>query len=70
MTEENKKENIRIELEGAEKTLAEADLLFQNGFISGAVSRLYYSVLYIIRAVLLTKGLSYIFQADEVQRRS
>lgn len=57
MTEENKKANIQAELEGAEKTLLEADLLFKNGFFKGAVSRLYYSLLYNVRALLLTKGL-------------
>jgi uncharacterized protein (UPF0332 family) len=57
MTEENKKENIKVELEAASKTLLEADLLFKNGFVNGAVSRLYYSLLYNIRALLLAKGL-------------
>jgi len=57
MTEENKKENIKAELEGAAKTLLEADLLFKNSFSKGAVSRLYYSLLYSIRALLLIKGL-------------
>lgn len=40
MTEENKKENIKAELEGAAKTLLEVDLLFKNSFFKGAVSRL------------------------------
>jgi uncharacterized protein (UPF0332 family) len=57
MTEENKKENIKAELEGAAKTILEADLLFKNSFFKGAVSRLYYSLLYSIRALLLIKGL-------------
>ena len=57
MMEENKRENIQAELDGAEKTLLEAELLFKNGFFKGAVSRLYYSLLYSIRALLLTKGL-------------
>ena len=57
MTEENKKENIKAELEGAAKTLLEADLLFKNSFFKGAVSRLYYSLLYSIRALFLIKGL-------------
>jgi len=57
MMEENKRENIQAELDGAEKTLLEADLLFKNGFFKGAVSRLYYSLLYSMRALLLTKGL-------------
>ena len=57
MTGENKRENIKVELEMASKILSEADLLFENGFYSGAVSRLYYSLLHTIRALLLTKGL-------------
>ena len=57
MREENKRGNIQAELEGAEKTLSEANLLFKNGFFKGAVSRLYYSLLYSVRALLLTKGL-------------
>ncbi|MFH1758827.1 MAG: HEPN domain-containing protein [Pseudomonadota bacterium] len=57
MTEENKRENIKAELEEAAKTLLEADLLFKNSFFKGAFSRLYYALLYSIRAVLLTKGL-------------
>ncbi|ODS31043.1 MAG: hypothetical protein SCARUB_03849 [Candidatus Scalindua rubra] len=57
MTEENKKVNIKIEMDRALKTFLEADLLFKNGFIIGAVSRLYYFILYHIRALLLTKGL-------------
>ncbi len=44
-------------MEGAAKAIAEADLLFANGFFKGAVSRLYYSLLYTIRALLLTRGL-------------
>lgn len=56
MKEENKRENIKNELDRASKTLLEADLLFNNNFITGAVSRLYYSLLYTIRALLLTKG--------------
>jgi len=57
VTEENKKENIKTELDRASKTLLEAELLFNNGFIPGAISRLYYFLLYNIRAILLTKGL-------------
>lgn len=57
MTEENKKENIKVELDRAMKTLLEANLLFKNDFIVGAVSRLYYFLFYNIRALLLTKGL-------------
>ena len=57
MTDENKRENIRVAMDKASKTLSEADLLFNSGFITGAVSRLYYSLLHSVRALLLTKGL-------------
>jgi len=56
MMEENKRENICAELERASEALSAALLLSENGFISDAVSRLYYFVLYHIRALLLTKG--------------
>jgi uncharacterized protein (UPF0332 family) len=57
MIEENKRENIREELERAVKAMGAAGLLFENGFLNDAVSRLYYSLLHEIRALLLTKGL-------------
>ena len=57
MTEENKKKSIESELEKASDTLLQAELLFTNGFITGAVSRLYYFLLYYVRALLLTKDL-------------
>lgn len=57
MNEENKRENIREEIERAEEAIRAANLLFENGFIKDAVSKLYYSFLYSIRALLLTKGL-------------
>ena len=57
MTEENRKENIRAELERAAEALKAADLLFENGYVGDTVSRLYYVVLYHVRAILLSKGL-------------
>ncbi len=57
MNEENKRENIREEIERAQEAKRAADLLFKNGFLKDAVSKLYYSLLYSIRALLLTKGL-------------
>jgi uncharacterized protein (UPF0332 family) len=57
MTDENKKENIRNELDRASKTIEAANILFNNGFLNDAISRLYYFLLYNIRALLLTKGL-------------
>jgi uncharacterized protein (UPF0332 family) len=57
MNEENKRENIREEIERANEALKAANLLYENGFPKDAVSKLYYSLLYSIRALLLTKGL-------------
>jgi uncharacterized protein (UPF0332 family) len=57
MIEKNKRENIRAELERASEALSAAILLYENGFISDAISRLYYFLLYHIRALLMTKGL-------------
>ena len=57
MNEENKRENIREEIERADEAIKAANLLFENGFLKDAVSKLYYSLLYSIRALLLTKGL-------------
>lgn len=57
MTELNKKENIAEELSRAQRALAEANLLFENGYLHGAVSRLYHYLLYVVRALLLSRGL-------------
>jgi uncharacterized protein (UPF0332 family) len=57
VNEENKKVNIREEIERANEATRAAHLLFENGFVRDAVSKIYYSLLYSIRAVLLTEGL-------------
>ncbi len=57
MREENKRENIKEEMDRAIKAMEAATLLFDNGFFNDAISRLYYFLLYNIRALLLTKGL-------------
>jgi uncharacterized protein (UPF0332 family) len=57
MIEENKRENIREEIERATEARRAAELLFSNDFIKDAVSKLYYVLLYSIRALPLTKGL-------------
>jgi uncharacterized protein (UPF0332 family) len=53
----NQRDNIRAELERAMEALAAATLLHENGYINDAISRLYYFVLYNVRALLLSKGL-------------
>ena len=57
MIEENKRENIREEIVRATEARRGAELLFNNDFIKDAVSKLYYFLLYSIRALLFTKGL-------------
>ena len=57
MTAENKKENIKEELARAEDCLRSAELLVSHGQIADAVSRLYYYVYHVVRALLLSKGL-------------
>ncbi len=57
MTDDNIKVNIQSELARAHQVREAADLLFNNGFYSDGISRLYYFLLHCIRALLLTKGL-------------
>jgi uncharacterized protein (UPF0332 family) len=57
VNEENKKANIREEIDRAKDAIRAANLLFENGFVRDGVSKLYYSLLYNIRALLLTEGL-------------
>jgi uncharacterized protein (UPF0332 family) len=57
VNEENKKANIREELDRASESIRAAHLLFEHGFVRDAISKIYYSLLYSIRAVLLTEGL-------------
>jgi uncharacterized protein (UPF0332 family) len=57
VNEENKKANIREEIDRANEAIRAAHLLFENGFVRDAVSKIYYSLLYSIRAMLLTEGL-------------
>ncbi len=57
MNEENKKENLREEIQRANESLKAAELLFENEFTRDAVAKLYYTLLYMVRAILLTKGL-------------
>ena len=57
MTAANKAAAIAEELARAESALAASSLLAEGGFPTDAVSRLYYSLLYRVRALLLTQGL-------------
>jgi len=57
MNEDNKKENIREEIDRAKEAIRAAQLLFENGFVRDAISKLYYSLLYSVRGLLMAKGL-------------
>ena len=57
MNEENKRHNIQEEMNRADEAMRTSELLYENGFIKDAVSKLYYSVIYSVRSLLLTKGL-------------
>jgi len=57
MTDFNRAADIAEELARAESALAASTLLADGGFPSDAVSRLYYSLLFRVRALLLTLGL-------------
>jgi len=57
VNEENKRYNIQEEMTRADEAMRASELLYENGFIKDAVSKLYYSVLYSIRGLLLTKSL-------------
>jgi uncharacterized protein (UPF0332 family) len=57
LTEVNKKQNIREEIGRAASAMRAAVLLFENGLPNDAVSKLYYFLLYHVRALLLSKGL-------------
>ena len=50
MTEENKKKNIKAELEQAEEVFRGAVALKENGFFKDAVSRFYYAAFHTLRA--------------------
>jgi uncharacterized protein (UPF0332 family) len=57
MSEENKKANITEDLNRALKALESADILFKHGNYSDAVSRLYYFLFHVMKALLLSRGL-------------
>jgi uncharacterized protein (UPF0332 family) len=57
MNEHNKRINIESELNRANDALKAAELLAQNDLCNDAVSKLYYVLLYCVRALLLLKGI-------------
>src|SRR4051812_40377451 len=53
-----KEELIQLELQHANTALSEAELLMQNSFYNGAVSRMYYACYHATSALLLTKNIA------------
>ena len=54
----NKSDIINYRLEKATRTLLEAQSLFESGFYSGSVNRLYYSCFYTVSALLLKNDIN------------
>jgi len=57
MIEENKIRHITNEIGVAQEALEESTILFERGLLRGAISRLYYFLFHMIRALLASKGL-------------
>jgi uncharacterized protein (UPF0332 family) len=56
MTSENRKSNIEDELRRARQCIAAAEALLAAGLPSDAISRSYYAVFHVLRALLFSKG--------------
>jgi hypothetical protein len=57
MTKEGISSNIKAELERAEQSLCAAEALLKLDLNADAVSRAYYGVFHLLRAILFSKGL-------------
>lgn len=57
MTPENRRANIQEELSRARESYQAAIVLFERKLYNDGVSRLYYAVFHLVRALLLSKGL-------------
>jgi uncharacterized protein (UPF0332 family) len=56
MKDENIRLNVKEEIERAKEAHKSANILFENGLIKDAISRLYYYTLHMVSALLFTKG--------------
>ena len=57
MTTEERKEYIKYRIETAYKSYEAAIILLENNFMNSALNRLYYSVFYIVNALLVKNGI-------------
>jgi uncharacterized protein (UPF0332 family) len=53
----NRERAIADELARSERAIQALEVLAEHGFVNDAVSKLYYALLYLVRALLLTRGL-------------
>jgi uncharacterized protein (UPF0332 family) len=56
VNEANRIDNARAEFEASREALSAADALLSAGLLRSAVSRLYYGMLHLVRALILRKG--------------
>lgn len=56
MNEANRIANARVEIEAAEEALFAAAALLNGGLLRSAVSRLYYGMLHLVRALVVSRG--------------
>ncbi|MBI3925641.1 MAG: HEPN domain-containing protein [Armatimonadetes bacterium] len=57
MTGENRRQNVLLEWERAERSMGAVETLIDGGFWAEAVSRAYYGMFYLARALLFSAGL-------------
>ena len=56
MNEANRIANARAEIEASEEALSAAEALLGSGLLRSAVSRLYYGMLHLVRALVVSRG--------------
>lgn len=67
MTEENRRRNLREEVERAEQALRAAETLTEQGLHADAVSRAYYAAFHLLRALLFARGVEPRFHRGAIQ---
>lgn len=56
MNEANRIANARAEIEGSQEALSAAEALLDGGLLRSAVSRLYYGMLHLVQALIVSRG--------------
>jgi len=56
VNEQNRMANSRVEIEASEEAWLAAKALLEGGFLRSAVSRLYYAMLHLVRALVVSRG--------------